>query len=590
MFVAASAAETSASAEEIIVTATRQPTPRHEVIAATQVVTQDDIERWQPKDLGSLLGRLSGIGFRDSGGRGSVSGVFIRGAAPTQTVILIDGIRSASATVGATALENIPIESIERIEVVKGPLSSIYGADAVGGVIQIFTKRGRAQRLTPQIHLSYRSDDTQEYSAELSGGNARGGFHATFAHENAAGIDRTTIQTGGNHDRDGYDEFTFNVSANYNLSEALEARLALLRTDGHSEFDNTFGADTGFDSDTRVENNSLKLIYTPLDKLRLTLDAGHFIDEIESPVFFTDLKTRRTSVYLQSDFQLHSDHSLSLGFDYYDDKVSGATAFTQTSRDNIGGLLSWQGRYAALRTVASVRHDANEAYGDDTNGSIALEYSFSPRLAAVLSFGTAFRAPSFNDLFFPGFGNPDVQPEESESVEVGLKGRHHGTEWRVSAYHTEVKDLIGFDAATFTANNTANATLQGIELELARQFGAWQVNANLDYLDARDETIDEYLPDRAEFSANLDVHRSFGQFDITFDLQAESGRHDVGGRALSGFVIFGAGANYHLTRTVRLAGRLDNVFDEDYTLKLVNANDAFRTYGRTLMLSLHAAY
>ena len=152
------AAETE---NEIIVTATREPVPMREVLPATSLITRADIDRIQPRDLPSLLGRLSGVDFRDSGGRGSVSGVFIRGAAPGQSIILIDGIRSASATLGTTALEGIPLDSIERIELVKGPVSGLYGADAVGGVIQIFTKRGKKQRLTPQVHASYRTDDTQ---------------------------------------------------------------------------------------------------------------------------------------------------------------------------------------------------------------------------------------------------------------------------------------------------------------------------------------------------------------------------------------------------------------------------------------------
>jgi len=139
--------------DEILVTATRQPSPLKDVLPSSQVFTQEDIERLQPKDLPSLIGRMSGVSFRDSGGRGSVSGVFIRGASTSQSIILIDGVRTSSATVGATALEGIPIESIERVELVKGPLSGLYGADAVGGVIQIFTKKGRQQRLTPQIHV-----------------------------------------------------------------------------------------------------------------------------------------------------------------------------------------------------------------------------------------------------------------------------------------------------------------------------------------------------------------------------------------------------------------------------------------------------
>lgn len=576
--------------DEILVTATRQPSPLKDVLPSSQVFTQEDIERLQPKDLPSLIGRMSGVSFRDSGGRGSVSGVFIRGASTSQSIILIDGVRTSSATVGATALEGIPIESIERVELVKGPLSGLYGADAVGGVIQIFTKKGRQQRLAPQIHVGYRTDDTQEYAVELGAGNERGAFHATFAYENSAGLDRTTIKTGGNADRDGLDEFALNISASYRLFDQLMTQFTLLRTDSHSEFDNLFGTDANFDSDTKIENNALKFTYTPSEKLRLSLAASHFVDESTTPVFGLDITARRTSFSFQSDYQVQADHALSLGVEYYDDKVDTLSNFAVTSRDNIGGFLLWQGRYGKLSTVGSVRYDDNEVYGDQTNGSFAMKYNFWDDFAATVSYGTAFRAPSFNDLFFPGFGNPNVQPEESETVEVSFNGKHFGAGWRISGYYTEVKDLIGFDFVTFTANNTAEATLQGVELELSYSMADWTINASTGYLDARDETADEYLDDRAEFSADVDLHCRFNRLDLSMDVQAESGRHDSGGTTIDGFVIFGASANYRFNERFRLSGRIDNIFDENYTLNLATSADVFRTYGRTALISLHASY
>jgi len=576
--------------DETLVTATRLPTPLRDVLPATQIITAQDIERLQPRDLPSLLGRLSGVDFRDSGGRGSVGGVFVRGAATSGVIVLIDGMRSASASIGATALEGIPVEAIERIEVVKGPLSGLYGADAVGGVIQIFTKRGREQRLTPQVHASYRSNDTHEYTGELSAGNGRGGFHATFSFENAAGIDRTTLQTGGNADRDGFDELAFNISANYRVHDRLEAQVALLRTDAHSDFDNIFGVDTGFDSDSKIENNNLKLIYMASEKLRLSFDAGHFVDDSQTPAFFSDLTSRRTSFSLQSDYAVHEHHTVTVGVDYYDERLDTLDNFTATSRENIGGFAQWQGRHGDFSAVANVRHDDNEAYGNNTNGSVALEYAIADNLAAVVSYGTAFRAPSFNDLFFPGFGNPDIKPEDSESVEVSLKGRHFGATWRINAYHTEVTDLIGFDSATFTAANTANATLQGVELELAYNLGAWHIVANSDYLDARDDATNIYLDDRAKFSANLDIYRQLGAFDIALDMQAESGRHDLRGTSIPGFSVVGAGVSYRLSPKIRAALRVENIFDDDYTQNLISATESFRTYGRTALASLHAAY
>lgn len=579
-----------AAEDEIIVTATRQPERLVDALPNAQVITAADIERLQPRDLPRLLGRLSGVDFRDSGGRGSVSGVFIRGAAPSQSIVLIDGIRSASATVGATALENIPVEAIERIEVVKGPLSGLYGADAIGGVIQIFTKRGQAGPPTPTLYTRYRTDDTHEYTASVSGGSERGGYHGSFSYEDSSGLDRTTIDTGGNHDRDGFDEFAFNFSAHYRPTDTLEGRFSMLRTDAHSEFDNTFGPDMNHDLDSKVENYSGKLLYTPAAQWRLTLDAGHFVDATVTPVFFSDITTKRTSVLMQADYQLHADHTVSGGFEYYDDKVETLALFSRTSRDNAAGFFQWQGRYGRFGILGNVRYDDNEVYGDNTNGSVALEYRLQPNLRFVASYGTAFRAPSFNDLFFPGFGNPNVRPEDSESVEISLRGSHFGANWRISAYDTDVEDLIGFDLATFTANNTADASLRGIEFEFARTVAGWNLQANMNFLDADDDTTGLKLADRAAFAANASVFRSFGKVGVSIDLQAEDGRRESGNLELQGFVIAGVGASYDVCPQLRLSARVDNLWDENYTQNLVSPVDAFRTYGRTATISLRASY
>ncbi|MGB1883407.1 MAG: TonB-dependent receptor domain-containing protein [Gammaproteobacteria bacterium] len=581
----------SQSAEdEIVITATREPKPLRDVVPTVQIITQADIQRLQPKDLSSLLGRLSGVTFRDSGGRGSVGGVSIRGTASTQSIILIDGVRTSSATIGATALEGLPVETIERIELVKGPLSGLYGADAIGGVIQIFTKQGSAQRITPIVHAEFRTDDTQQYTAELGGGNERGGFHSVFSYETTQGIDRTSIKTGGNHDRDGFKELAFSVNGHYRLVDDLLARVSILRTDAHSEFDNTFGADTGFDSDTKAESSSLKLIYTPLDRLRLSFDAGYFKDKNITPVFFSDVTTRRMSLSFQADYELHDNHTVSGGVDFYDDRVATLSAFSETSRDNLGGFFQWQGRYGNLAIVGNVRHDDNERYGDQTNGSVALEYRLSDNLSVMASFGTAFRAPSFNDLFFPFFGNPDIEPEESENIEFGISGQHLNVDWRASYFHTDVDNLIGFDAATFTANNVSKATLQGVELAFTTQIAGWTFDAGFDYLDAEDDTTNEYLDDRAKFSTDIQFYRQLGQFDLGLDLQAESGRHDLRGTSIDGFVVLGASASYRFARYLRFSARLDNMFDEDYTQNLISATEHYRTYGRTFQIGVHAQY
>ena len=583
----ASAQENVESTEEtIIVTATRQPTKLKNVLASANVITRGDIERINPRDIGSLLNRVAGLSFRDSGGRGSVGGLFIRGSTPGQSVILVDGMRVSAATVGLASIQSIPVDSIERIEIVKGPLSGLYGADAVGGVIQIFTKSHGDKGIHPEVTASFRTDDTQKYSGTLSGENSKASFNLTVGYEDSQGFDRTSIKTGGNADRDEYDEININFGANVRASEKFHTRVGILRADNYSAFDNTFGADSGFDSKGRIENSTIKFVLQSSDRIRSTLDVGYFKDELVTPAFNSDITTRRSSVSGQTDFSINSDHTITLGLDYYDEKVSTLANFEETSRDNLGGFFQWQGKLTGFSFVGNLRFDDNQAYGDDFNGSIAIGYQLLEDLSASASFGTAFRAPSFNDLFFPFFGTPTLSPEESESVELALSGEISNTDWRLSAYHNSLDNLIGVDPTSFTAANITKATLKGVEFEFETSIQNWIIHGNLNYLDAKDDTTNEYLDDRAKFSTSFEIQRSLGKLGINADIQAESGRHDLSGASLKGHAIAGIGLQYRFNRQVEISSRIDNLWDEKYTVNLISAQDEFRSYGRIALFKI----
>lgn len=572
--------------DELVVTATRVEQPLRDTLPTAHVISALEIERMQPRDLPSLLGRVSGLDFRDSGGRGSTSGIFIRGATPGQTIVLVDGVRTASATTGATALENIPTEAIERIEVVKGPLSGLYGADAVGGVIQIFTKKAATEGMQGSVTANYGSHNSQDYTTTFSAGNAKHQLFASFSYEESDGIDRTDLTTGGNNDHDSFDEKSGNISASVTLTDKLNAQFNYLKSESTSEFDNVFGVDNGRYSESELETLNAKFNYRLSDTAKVSVDLGYLTDHLITPAFTTDIETNRSSIAVQGDFQVSPDHLLSVGADYYNDEVDTLTAFPETERDNRGVFAQWQGKLNRLSIVGNLRYDDNEAYGSETNGSLALGFKLTDNLELVASYGTAFKAPSFNDLYFPFFGNPSILPEESDSAELSLKGWHDNLQWRVSAYRTNVDNLIGFDLATFTANNTSEATLQGVEMELSTIIYDWLLSANLNYLDARNEDTNEYLDDRATVAANIELGRSFNRLYLGVDLQTESGRHDQNGVRLSGFTLFGLKASYQVNDRFKIAGRIDNLFDKDYTRNLATSWVAYETEGRFANLSL----
>ncbi|UTW46219.1 TonB-dependent receptor [bacterium SCSIO 12696] len=565
--------------EEVITTATRTERPVSDVLAATQVFTRADIERLQPLDLPDLLNRASGVSTRDSGGRGSVNGTFIRGTSTGQALVLVNGVRTASATTGGTTLETIPLESIERIEIVKGPLSGLYGADALGGVIQIFTRQGQEGSIRPELKVRYGSNDTRQYTANISGGNQSGDFFLSVSDEETDGIDRTSIITGGNDDRDSFEEQSITFNGSYKLTDKLVGQLNYLRSQNRAEFDNTFGTDTGFFSDSEQKNTNLSFVYQANESTDVKVQLGYRDDRLVTPAFFSDITTRRNSFSVQVDKAIDADTQLSAGVDYYDDEVITATPFDETERDNTAVFVQWQDNLGDFSVVANLRYDDNQRYGNDTTGSLSVGYALSENLSLVASYGSAFRAPTFNELYFPGFDNPDLQPEESTNYELALRGQYDQLNWSVTAYRNSVDDLIGSDE-NFRPININSATLQGVEVTTGFTWGDWFVDANADYLSATDDATGVFLTDRARVSAYLEAGRDFGAVSLSVDVRAERGRHERGGQRLGGFGLLGAGAVYDITDQLKLSARVENLLDKDYTVNLISATQRFETDGR----------
>lgn len=571
--------------EHVLVTATRTEQPFSDTISASAILDRADIERIQPRDLTQLLGRISGVDMRDSGGRGSTSGIFLRGAAGSQVLVLIDGVRSASATTGATALESIPVDTIERIEVVKGPLSGIYGADAIGGVIQIFTRRADTDGLSGDITITAGSHELREKTASVGYRTDRARFSASVSKETTDGIDRMSTDAAGNDDKDGFEERSGSLSGEIEFSDKDLVSFSALSGKNISEFDNAFGADAGRFSETEVQNLSVSWQRELSKNTKLNVRHGLFSDHSEIAVFGSDIKTlRRSTGILLSKFIGHS--RFSVGIDHDNDEVDTASAFSETERESIGGYVQWQQWWQDAQLVVNLRHDDNEAYGSNLNGSVAFEYRLADGLELYGSYGEAFRAPTFNDLYFPGFGNPNVMPEESVNSELGVRSQMGAVKARFSIWQTEVDNLIGFDLATFTANNIAEAKLEGAELELDAYLLGLDWHWALDYTDARDESTNEYLDDRALWNSLISVGGRSGSISWLVDLQSERGRHDRSGVELDSHSLLGASLIYDIDQNWRLKGRVDNLLDEDYVINVATSSVVYETEGRTAKVSL----
>jgi len=576
--------------DELVVSAKGGQTLQN-VLPTSHIFNLSDIEAAQVKDIPALLDSIPGVSVVDSGGRGSVTSVFLRGTTGAQTIVLIDGVRVGSATLGSAALNAFPVEAIERIEVIKGPFSGIYGADAVGGVIQLFTKKNGDGLGSATVTVG--NDALTETSLSFNGGDQSNSFFVSVYREDGDGIDRTTILTDNNDDEDGFEETAVSFGGKATLSDSVVANLNILYSDNTTEFDSTFDANPALESDDSVAETDTKTLSTALnitaqinDNLSWSTTLGLNEDESVTDFFFSDITTERNSIGSELAVEFGDSNLFTVGVEYFDEEVETLSDFPETERDNKAAYAQLQTSVGAVGFVGSVRYDDNSAYGTDTNISVALEYNFNESIRSVASYGTAFAAPSFNQLYFPFFGNPNVQPEESDSYELSLLGNHGSFDWRVSAYKTDVSNLIGFDLSTFLAGNIAEAEFEGLEFEITAQLSDWNISAGIDLLSAEDAISGQQLDNRAEQTVRLSASRDFGQFDIRFDVKGENDRVDANGTDLSSYALFDVSGSYRINEHWSISANIDNLFDRNYTVNLVNATERFNTEGTQAKLTV----
>ena len=581
----------------INVTAARTPQSNVDTLASVTVIDRDEIERRQAHSVQDALRGVPGLSFSNNGGLGKATSVFLRGAESDQVLVLVDGVRVGSATLGTTSIQDIPIDQVERIEVVRGPRSSLYGADAIGGVIQIFTRKGGGA-LTPRLSLGGGSHGTQDYSAGLSGGGERGWFNIGASHLQTRGFnscDGLPFPPGGGcftdePDHDGYRNTGLSARAGYRLTDSLSAEAHYLRGEGENEYDGSVFSSNS--SDYTQDVLGARMDWQVLPAWQMSLSGGRsrdLADAFHDDSFRSAFNSNRYSASWLNVFAIGAAQRLTLGADWLDDRVSGTTDYDQDSRDNAAGFAQYQGQFGSHELTAAVRRDDNQQFGGHTTGSLAWGYRFSPTLRVMASWGSAFKAPTFNELYFPFFGNPSLDPEEANSYELGVAGQHGAVDWSLNLYRTDIDELIGFDAS-FVPVNIDKTRIRGLEAIASTRLAGWDLAANLSVLDpenrGQDANRGNQLPRRAKLLGRLDADRSLGAWRLGASLYGEGRRYDdiANTTELGGYVTFDLRAAYALTRDWSLEGKLANALDKHYrTAGLFNQD------GRNAMLTVRYA-
>lgn len=553
-----------------VITSARQAQPRAEATSANSVFTRADIERLQVRSVPALLARVPGVQMGSSGGVVSYS---VRGTSTAQTLVLVDGQRVASASSGIARLDYLSIDSIERVEVTRGPRSALYGADAIGGVIQIFTRRGEAG-LHPEVRLAAGSHGTFERSLSLSGGDEQTRYNLGGSLDESQGWDRTSDNVGADSDHDAQRNKAVHLNLDHRFSEDWKAGLNLNDQRGKNEYDDAYNFEPGSPRDEfRVSSYSAYLDgqITPMWNSRLELgrsfDRNKAVGAADSWNNGT-LETTRHSASWINRLQLDEANQLALGADWYEDKVDGTTDFAEDQRSNRAFFAQHSFKGESFGTELGIRHDNNQAYGSQNSWNAAFSLPVGDSQTWIASYGEGFRAPTFSDLYYPGASNPDLKAETSKTYELQWRGDFSGTHLEASLYRTEIDDLIAWDSTSNQPENINKARINGFEASVAREVLGWQAALGLSLIDPRDRDTGHTLPYRARRTLSLDLDRQFGAFGVGGTWRAVSQRYDdaANTRELSGYGVLDLRTSWLASDEIRFDLKLDNALDRDYTL------------------------
>ena len=584
------AAQSPIGTENVVITATRTAKSVNDVLSQVTVITRLDIQDAGALTLVDLLQRRANLDIRATGGPGQTSSVFIRGTNATHTLVLVDGQRVASSTSGATAFENIPLDLIDRIEVVRGPMSSLYGSEAIGGVIQIFTRKG--------------GNRAADKDTKLTAGAGVGTFLGRHAEAGIEGLigetrmlltaSRRTIDAPSatnplagsftfNPDRDAYE----NTSAAFKLTHQLWQGEILSFSAWQSRGKTRFDSGPGNNAESTQTLRGMQLAsdnnFTDWWKSRLTIGSTSD-DSIVASNFPSKFKTTQDQFVWQNQLATPAGDAL-LGFERRNEKVAATTNYTSKTRttDSVFGSISQKVGEQTL--TVNARHDKEDQFGSRSTGGVSWGYQLWKDELVYLSAGRAFRAPSFNDLYFPGFSNPLLRPEKSESGEFGWRLTRKAFQLNLAVFENKIEDLIAFDSVTSRPQNIRRARIRGWELGVDTNWAGIDWRTRITAQRPEDADTDKQLRSRAKLLGTLGGSTTIGAWKLGSDLTMSGARFDSANEAptsrMSGYALWSAFARYHIDPewSVDISG--NNLTDRKYELAR-----GYNTLGRQLQITV----
>jgi len=563
--------------ETIIITANRTAQNSTDLLSSVKVISRADIDLSSAASVAELLSEVNGIQISQNGGAGQTTSLFSRGTNSGHTLVVIDGQRISSATLGQVAFAELAVEQIERIEIIKGPRAALWGSDAIGGVIQIFTRQLAAGEVSANLSIGNMNQQQLTVSGAL--GHGDGSTTLTAATKSSDGYDVFSL---AEEDDDGYSRESFSLVGHQGLNQEWQVNWLAKYNQGTSEYDNAYGGA----NESSFENQQWQLSVNQ-DKGNWSQNFFVGQQQNESRTFGngitekngTFFQTTRLQASWLGGLQLSNQLSANLGFDFIDEEVDASTtyelnqieinqrdikaAFTRLAFDNNTIILD-----------GALRYDDIEGVDSEVTYNLSAGLRFAQDSLISLSFGSGFKAPSFNDLYFPkgaySYGNPDLIAETSNSIELLVKSEFSGINAELSIYNTEIENLIEWQPdASFAYHpvNVNNAKIDGIELTLATELLGLSHQVQLNYLDAKDSNTDKPLIRRAKKTASYQVSQSWDKLNLLASINYQGEREDSewpGTVTLPSHTLVNVSAAYQATSDWSIALKVNNLLDKDY--------------------------
>ncbi|WP_440874545.1 TonB-dependent receptor domain-containing protein [Thalassotalea sp. PLHSN55] len=550
--------------ENIVVTANRTQQDKFLSLSATEVISQQDIEFIQPQNITDLLETIAGISVVSQGGAGQASSVFMRGTNSDHTLVLVDGVRVGSATLGTTNFAAMSIGLIERIEIVKGPRAALWGSDAIGGVIQIFTK----QLTSGEGYVSAGTGSHGFWKTEgaVGLGNEQHSLTLSASMEESDGFTANTYED----DDDGYDRRSVGLVGKSQVSEELSFQLVSRYEEGGSEYDPKWGGANEQD----YENYSIKVgsqyqvenFFTEVSLSTSQDEGANFISGQKDDAAF--IATERDQFSLVSQYSFSDASSLTAGFDWYDEQVSGNnSSWDKDERITRAAFVQARHQMAQFLFEGAVRRDEVSGLSGENTYNVSFGYQVDENLLVSLNRGTGFKAPTFNDLYWPGQGNPDLLPESIESTEFLVKNQFENGAFEFAVYNSDVENLIAWapDASgNWKPANIAKAGIEGAEATLRVDIDDFSQKVALAYTRTEDKQTGEQLHRRPKVTANYTASYQWQDLKANGALNYRGSSLDSSGATLEKYITLDVSVDYQATENLLVIAKINNLFDKEY--------------------------